>query len=179
MKLITYLSLVIFAFACSSDDDNAPQFNLSINAGGPAYTFQGKEWLADEYVNAGSYTNQIEIENTDNDTLFHTESFDSPDFTYEIPIQGTGPFAIDLHFAEIFHGIKNTNGAGARVFNVDIEDGQESLTDFDIIAKAGGPAIAITESFTGIMVEDGSITIKFTSVQGDAKVSGIEISGNL
>ena len=91
---------------------------------------------------------------------------------------GTGPYLVELHFAEIFHGIMNGNGVGTRVFNVDIEDGQGTLTNYDILAKAGGPAIAIKERFAGIMAADSSLTLIFTAVTGNAKVSGIEISGN-
>ncbi len=179
MKQVVYLFLALSTlFACSSDDAG-PQFRLSINSGGPAYTFQGNEWVVDQYSTSGqSYVNEISIGSTENDALFQSESFDSPDFTYEIPLAGTGPYLVELHFAEIFHGVMNSDGEGARVFNVDIEDGQGSLSNFDIIAKAGGPAIAIKESFSGIMVPDSSLTLIFTTVIGDAKVSGIEISGS-
>jgi len=53
------------------------------------------------------------------------------------------------------------------------------LSNYDIYAKAGGAAIAIKESFSGIMVADSSLTLIFTAVTGDAKISGIEVSGNL
>lgn len=180
MKHIVYLFLALGSlFACSSDDVG-PQFRISINSGGSAYIFQGKEWVADQYSSSNkSYVNEIAIESTDNDTLFHSETFNSPDFTYEIPVAGTGPYMVELHFAEIFHGIMNSEGVGARVFNVDIEDGQGSLSNYDIYAKAGGAAIAIKESFSGIMVADSSLTLIFTAVTGDAKISGIEVSGNL
>ena len=166
-------------FGCGSDDV-APQFRISINSGGPAFIFQGKDWVEDQYSSSDrTYLNEISIESTENDTLFHSESFNSSDFTYEIPLTGTGPYLVELHFAEIFHGIMDGNGAGARVFNVDIEDGQGVLSNYDIFANAGGPAIAIKENFPGIMIEDGSLTLIFTAVTGDAKVSGIEVSGNL
>ena len=68
-------------FACSGDDDAVLPAILSINAGGPAFEFAGNNWVEDEYViDARTYTNEIDIESTENDKLFHTESFDSPDF---------------------------------------------------------------------------------------------------
>lgn len=179
MKRIVYLFFAAsILFACSSDDDG-PQFRLAINSGGPSLMFQGIEWVEDQYVTGNkTFINEVDIESTDNDTLFHTESFNGS-FTYEIPLAGTGPYTVELHFAEIFHGIMNSNGEGARVFNVDIEEGQGTLTSYDIFAKAGGPAIAIKEQFPGIMIEDGSLTVVFSAIQGDAKISGIEISGNM
>lgn len=178
-RIIYFLFAASLVVSCSSDDDPLPVLQ-SINAGGPAFEFDGKQWEADQYVIDGkSYINEIDIESTDNDTLFHTESFNNPDFIYEIPVTGTGPYTIELHFAEIFHGVMNSNGAGARVFNVDIENAQGKLTNYDIFVRAGGSAKAVKESFPGIMVEDGSLTLQFTAVEGDAKVSGIEIRGNM
>jgi hypothetical protein len=64
---------------------------------------------------------------------------------YEIPVAKTGYYRVNLLFAETFHGVENGNGVGARVFDVKVE-GNTRLTNYDIIQKAGGSAIAIIES---------------------------------
>ena len=149
MKRIAYTLFLGLIFACSSDDGPLPVI-LSINAGGPAFEFQGKQWEADQYIVDGkTYLNEINIESTQNDTLFHSESYNSPDFTYEIPLTGNGPFTVDLHFAEIFHGIMNSEGEGARIFNVDIENGQsqQALVRNNIVMNCNNGG-----SSAGIMV---------------------------
>ena len=64
---------------------------------------------------------------------------------------------------------------GSRIFNIDIENGQEQLNNYDIIVAAGGSATAIIESFTGLSVNDGNLTITLTSVVEFPKISGIEV----
>ncbi|MEX0274892.1 MAG: PKD domain-containing protein, partial [Flavobacteriaceae bacterium] len=95
----------------------------------------------------------------------------------EIPVSN-GTFDINLHFAEIYFGVMTggaEGGVGSRVFNVDIEGGQVTLTNYDIIAEAGAAATAIIENFTNITVSDGSLTIVLTGVVDSPKINGIEV----
>lgn len=182
MKNLLYFLLAAgVAVGCSSDDTPTPpptNHFVNINSGGPALTFDGINWEADRNNTATeTFENIVAIEGTENDALYQTEVFDLAGFTYEIPVPSTGPWQVDLHFAEIFHGVENGNGAGSRVFDVDIEGGQAQLTNYDIIAAAGGPATAVIETFTGIDVQDGNLTISFIQQVDAAKVSGVEISG--
>jgi hypothetical protein len=78
-------------------------------------------------------------------------------------------YTVRLHFAEIFWTM-----TGQRVFNVTL-DGQAVLSNFDIVAAAGGPLKAIVSEFTIPVPSNGQIDIGFTTVVDNAKVSGIEI----
>ncbi len=155
-----------------------PAFATRINSGGPAFSFDGLDWAEDEFFTGGTaYSNSIDIENTTNDELYQTERFAGTTLIYEIPVTA-GNYDVNLHFAEIFHGVPGAGadgGEGSRVFNIDIENGQEQLSDYDIIVAAGGAATAVVESFTGIMVDDGFLTITLTAVVDNAKISGIEV----
>ena len=152
---------------------------MRINSGGGALTLNGDDWSADQYHNStASYTKNVAIANTTIDQLYQTERFiRTGTLIYDIPVSGSGPFDVYLHFAEIYFGLPgsgSSGGVGSRIFNVDIE-GQEQLTNYDIVAQAGGSATAIVEGFTGISVSDGNLTITLTSVVENPKISGIEI----
>ncbi|MDQ1255742.1 MAG: hypothetical protein QG656_336, partial [Candidatus Hydrogenedentes bacterium] len=53
-----------------------------------------------------------------------------------------------LYFAE-----PNDAAPGDRVFHASLQ-GNRVLTDFDIVAEAGGPSTAVVNVFTGIAVTD-------------------------
>ncbi|WP_373519925.1 malectin domain-containing carbohydrate-binding protein [Pricia sp.] len=149
-----------------------------INAGGPAYTFGGTNWAADQYSNGGiAFTNNTPIANTDNDQLYQTERYrDNGPLIYEIPV-ANGMHDVNLHFAEIYWGLPGdgaNGGAGSRLFNIDIE-GQARKENYDIFTEAGGAATAIVESFTDISVTDQSLTITLERITDFPKISGIEI----
>jgi len=147
-----------------------------INSGGPAFSFDGVSWAADQYNDGLSYENVVPIENTLNDQLYQTEAYgELSNFSYSIPVPQAGIYAVKLHFAEIFHGVENTSGEGARIFNMEIEGGQAQLTNYDVFQQAGGAATAITTSFSGIQVDDGMLDIEFLASVDNPKVSGIEV----
>lgn len=178
MKKLVCMIAVIGLTGCSSDDEGQT-VSIFLNSGGPSFSFDNIDWEEDRDNDAShQFENEIEIDDTANDLLYQTEVYDQNTFSYKIPVPGVGPWTVKLHFAEIFHGVDNTNGIGARIFDVDIEDGQAQLENYDIIEKAGGPATAIVETFSGIEVQDDSLTITFTTIQNAAKVSGIKISGS-
>lgn len=151
---------------------------IRINAGGPDFGFDGINWSQDQYFNGGDVVdNMIAIANTSNDQLYQTERFSTNTLIYEIPV-AAGDHNVNLHFAEIFYGLPGPGASGdvgSRIFNVDIENGQGILTNYDIIAESGGPATAIVENFTGVTVNDGSLTITLTGVVEFPKISGIEV----
>ncbi len=151
-------------------------FALRINSGGGAYTFGGNEWLADQYFTGGKkYVTGIPIANTSNDQLYQSERYGN--LSYQIPVPEQGNYTVILHFAEIWHGVSNTKGVGARIFNVKIENNQAGLTNYDIIADVGTSAASI-KTFNNINVSDGFVTITLTKVFENAKISGIEVMGN-
>ncbi|WP_299397240.1 putative Ig domain-containing protein [uncultured Gelidibacter sp.] len=174
-----------------TDDEGATAFDevtvsvlgemaaIRINSGGPDFTFNTVDWSQDQYFSGGdSYSNPIEIANTTNDQLYQTERYSSSGtLVYDIPVP-SGTYDLNLHFAEIYFGVPDSGsegGAGSRVFNVSIENGQHQLSNYDIVVAAGGSATAVIENFKNILVEDGSLTITFTSITESPKVSGIEV----
>ncbi len=154
---------------------------LFINSGGPAFTFDNTEWIADDFFSSGiTFEQIIPIANTDNDQLYQSERFKigNNSLIYEIPVQFEGEYNVDLHFAELFFGLPgggSSGGVGSRIFNVDIENGQGQLTNYDIVSAAGGSATAVIEIFKTINVTDGSLTIVLTSVVENPKISGIAV----
>ena len=145
---------------------------LKINAGEGGY----RTWAADNYYSGGvPSTIVVAVANTEDDFVFQTERFGNQ-FTYSLPVPQAGYYRVNLHFAEVYHGIRNSLGVGARTFNVDAE-GQNRLAAFDIFKEAGGAAKAIVKSLDSVYVTDGFATIKFTAIVNEAKVSGIELLG--
>ena len=92
-------------------------------------------------------------------------------FTYTLPgLTAGASHTVRLHFAELYF----TN-ANQRKFNVSI-NGTRVLSDFDVVAAAGGANIAIVKEFTAIANSSGQIVVAFTNGSLDnAKVNGIEI----
>ncbi len=92
-------------------------------------------------------------------------------FTYTIPyLIPARKYTVRLHFNEFVF-----SQPGQRIFNVSI-NGTPVLSDFDIVAQAGGRNKAIVEEFKVTASSDGQITIQFGPARVDlAKVSGIEV----
>ncbi|MEM9142942.1 MAG: malectin domain-containing carbohydrate-binding protein, partial [Bacteroidota bacterium] len=147
---------------------------VRINAGGNQLNTSYGLFEDDQYDAGGNpFTAAMAIEGTSDDILYHSERYGQT-FRYEIPILVSGEYDIRLHFAEIFWGVDgNSGGPGSRVFNVSIE-GEEVLSNFDILAETN-PATALIKEFDDVFISDGVANIEFTSVTGDAKVSGVEI----
>lgn len=147
-----------------------PAFNLLINSGGSSVTFGQELWSADKNFSGGTaYSSTKAIAGTTNDAIYQTERYGN--MSYNIPVPA-GKYTVKLHFAEVFH-----SAANKRKFNVNVENGQASLSGYDIFVKAGAAATAVVETFNNINVTDGTLNISFTSVIDNAKVSAIEISG--
>lgn len=144
-----------------------------INAGGGTVAYNGVTWQGDQFARGGTtYSNATAIAGTDNDKIYQTERYG--DYTYEIPLP-QGNYDVKLHFAEVFFGVKRAGGVGSRVFNVDIEGGQGSLTNYDIFKSAGGSAKAVVENVSNVNVSDGFLSIVLSSIKENAKISAIEI----
>lgn len=150
-----------------------------VNANGQAYTDgNGENWEADNYfVGGDEYANVGQaIGNTTDDELYEEERYG--DFSYDFPV-ANGNYTVELHFAEIYFGLPgggSGGGVGSRVFNVNIEGGAEELTNYDIVADVG-PGNAVIKTFPAT-VTDGTLTIVFSTVTNNAKVSAIAILGN-
>jgi hypothetical protein len=80
-----------------------------------------------------------------------------------------GSYSVTLKFAELYFSTP-----GRRQFNVSI-NGSPVLTNFDIVAQAGGPLKAIDQSFP-VSVTNGQIAIQFTPGLGDQpQVNAIQV----
>ena len=146
---------------------------VRINTGGAKYILNGQVWNEDKYFTndvlsnpSQTYATKDNIANTSLQDVYKTERYGNA-FTYNIPILN-GDYTVKLHFAEIYWTV-----AGARVMNIDVENGQGKLSNFDIFAKAGKNT-AYIQSFP-VQVKDSALTIHFSTVADQAKISGIEI----
>jgi hypothetical protein len=145
--------------------------SVAIDAGGGAVgTFSGDTaFSGGSTYSTGAAINTSGVSNPAPQAAYQTERYGN--FTYTIPnLTPGGSYSVRLDFAEIYW-----NAAGKRLFNVSI-NGQQVLTNFDIFATAGGMDKAIAEQFTAKADASGRITIVFTTVRDNAKVSGIEIT---
>jgi hypothetical protein len=92
-------------------------------------------------------------------------------FTYTVPgLTAGAQYTVRLHFAETYW-----TAAGSRTFNV-IVNGQQVLTNFDILATAGAANKAVAEQFTATADGTGKVTIQFATTKDNAQVNGVEIS---
>jgi fibronectin type 3 domain-containing protein len=163
---------------------------IRINTGGPAQSVGGVAWSActsltacNGYVTGGFAFAQSPVPTITgmvapaNQAVYQTEwtggltngvPVGGVAFTFGVPVTN-GTYLVRLHFAEL-----NKNGAGLRVFDVNIEGGPNELTGFDIWQQAAGINNAIAREFT-TTVTDGNLTIQFIRQVENAKISGIEI----
>lgn len=111
-----------------------------------------------------------EIAKTDDDILFHTESWGYwRNLEYVFTNLSKGKARITLRFAEVT--LKNP---GDRIMNVAI-NGDTVLKDFDIVATVGGPNIAMDTVFT-VDTPDGAVKITVPKLTVNyAKFSAIKI----
>ena len=148
----------------------SPPPSLQINSGGGATG----TWVADEDFSGGATaatTHAISTTGVTNpapQAVYQTNRYGN--LTYTIAGLTAGhAYTIRLHFAEEYW-----TTAGSRIFNVLI-DGTQVLTNFDILATAGGEYKAVVEQFTETAPSNGTFTIQFVTVKDNAQVNGIEI----
>jgi hypothetical protein len=144
---------------------------VDISAGGPA----AAPFVADEDFNGGATaatTTAITttgVANPAPQSVYQHNRYGN--FTYTIPgLTAGASYTVRLDFAEEYW-----TTAGSRTFNVLI-NGSQVLTNFDIVATAGGEFKAVAESFTATASSAGAVTIQFVNVKDNAQVNGIEIT---
>ncbi len=167
-----FLSTVAFVLFIAFLMTSAHAAVVAVNAGGAAYTASdGTSYLADVHFTGGStYTATQDIVNTGDDPLYQTQRYGfGSEFSYSIPIDD-GIYDITLHFAELYY-----DNAGDQIFDVDIEHGEYSLQDIDILNEADGKFRAHTVTIPSVGVEDGELNITFYGAH-DASVCAIEVN---
>ncbi len=156
-----------------------PSWGARINAGGNPYLdHDGGRWTGDQPYASGSFgwiggTNFDSanyIANTVEPRLYQTERYGT-NFTYQFDAPN-GTYEITLLDADTYDTTPR-----ARLFNVYI-GGQLVLTNFDIVATAGGANIATTVVLTNA-VTTGHLAIQFVGTTGtndpNARISAIAV----
>ena len=141
---------------------------LFVNAGGNAYTDTlGNNWSADTGFQGGQAASTPNaIAGTPDQTLYQSERWGASTYTFNVP---AGNYSVILKFAEIYF-----TSTGSRLFNVVI-NGNQVMTNFDIVAAAGGAFKAIDKTFP-VTVTGSAITIQFVTGSADfPKISAIEV----
>jgi hypothetical protein len=141
-----------------------------INSGGGT----ASPFSADNFFSGGSVYSVTQAVSTSGVTnaapMAVYQSLRYENFAYSLPSLTPGAtYTVRLHFAEVYF-----TTAGERVFNVAI-NGTNVLSNFDIVAAAGGPNRAVVRDFTAVADSSGKINITFSSVVDNAQVNGIEI----
>ncbi len=150
----------------------------AINAGGPAIS----GWTADAgFVLGGAYSNtsrQVSLVNLPQDdapAAVYQDAREGDHFSYIFgALQANTVYAVTLHFAELYFSAPNQ-----RQFNVAV-NGMPELTNFDIVAAAGGPFRATTMTFYVAADSTGRLKIDFTRGAYDQPaVSAVESATRL
>jgi hypothetical protein len=157
--------------ATASFVKDASAAEYAINAGGGA----AAPFWADSYFDTGG-TNSVSstidthlVTSPAPQAVYQSERW-GPAFEYRFTgLKPGATYGVRLHFAELTWTL-----AGQRVFNVAI-NGTPVLTNFDIVARAGGGLIGIAPRFNATAAGDGTIRVRFTASVDYASVSGIEI----
>ena len=137
----------------------------------------GKTWTADTSFTGGTAVHSFTrvIWRTQDGDIYRNSR--QGDFTYDIPLK-PGTYELRLHFAETYYGPEDIGGGGegSRVISV-TANGKPILSNFDVIADAGGSRTADVKVFTDISpANDGKLHLNFSSVQGGrGMLSAIEI----
>lgn len=144
---------------------------VMIDAGGAA----SGTWAADtDYSGGGTYSVSSAISTTGVTNPAPQAVYQSArqgTFTYTVPgLTAGASYTVNLHFAELYF-----TTTGTRQFNVAI-NGTNVLTNFDIVAAAGGGDKAVVKSFTATANATGQIVIAFTNGAADQPMfNGLDI----
>ncbi|HET6323495.1 MAG TPA: malectin domain-containing carbohydrate-binding protein [Planctomycetaceae bacterium] len=93
-----------------------------------------------------------------------------PGFGYTLSgLTAGASYTVRLHFASLFN-----IGVGTQAFNVSI-NGSQVLTNFDVLAAAGGLNKATVQQFTAVANANGQILLNFASTKYEAQINGIEV----
>ncbi|MDJ1498093.1 malectin domain-containing carbohydrate-binding protein [Cytophagaceae bacterium DM2B3-1] len=146
-------------------------FRMDCGAGRTVIT-GGYTFAPDQYFTGSStpryFPNSGDIAGTTNDIVYQTiRSGDS--FSYHIPITN-GSYQVTLNFAEVYFTEHNR-----RSFSVNIESGVPEMIQFDAVTAAGGANRAVSRYFP-VTVNDGILSIVFTSWISKAMISAIQIT---
>ena len=143
-------------------------FSLRIHAGAGQYVdAQGNTWNPDSgYTGGSQWSTTNTLANTNAAALYQSVRWGNFGYQFTVP---NGNYTVNLKFAEV-----SLHSIGQRIFSVAI-NGAAVLQNFDVVASAGGPLVALDKAFP-VTVTNGAIQIGF--YQGAANfpmVNAIEI----
>ncbi|MEQ8210291.1 MAG: malectin domain-containing carbohydrate-binding protein [Lacipirellulaceae bacterium] len=150
----------------------------AVNAGGPAI---GMFAASNSFTGGTNFTSSTPVDvsgvvDPAPAAVYQTERTGSngSDFTYlQSGLIPGNSYDIRLHFAEIFW-----SASGQRSFDVEI-NGTKVIDDYDVFVEAGGEDKAVIEEFTATATAGGQITMEFLTEVNNAKVSAIEVIGEV
>lgn len=155
--------------AITMENSKPLQFPLKVNIGGKAVGdfLPDQEWS--EKVEYGflsgevkSYAADLQIINTNDDSVYQSERSDFPTYRVRVP---NGTYKVTMMFAENYFV-----AAGSRVFDVLVEN-QMAENNLDIFAKVGvNSAYTITVT---TQVTDGILDLYFQSEIGSNVINGL------
>lgn len=111
---------------------------------------------------------KVPIRNTDNPTLYETESFGDLFYEFKVP---NGSYRVVLHFAD---AIPKWWLKVPREFDVTLQH-KRVLTGFKPLEEAGGLGIPVVKEFKGVVVTDGVLKLSLTPFVDYPGIRGIEI----
>ncbi|BCL80088.1 family 16 glycosylhydrolase [Ktedonobacteria bacterium brp13] len=147
-----------------------PGGGVQINAGGSAVAPFGADtdFSGGTAVSTANTITTSGVSNPAPQAVYQSNRYGT--FSYAVPgLTAGASYTVRLHFAETYW-----TAAGQRIFNVGI-NGQQVLSNFDIVASAGAANKATVQQFTATADSSGKITIQFTSVKDNAQINGIEV----
>src|SRR5258706_2742666 len=139
--LVTATSVADPTQASSATVSLVPPFSpILVHSGGAAYTDTlAQVWSADAgFIGGNTASTTSNIANTPDPKLYQTERYGN--FTYQFTVPNGG-YNVTLKFAQFYF-----TSAGRRIFNFAI-NGTPVLTNFDIIAAAGGGVAPLVKTF--------------------------------
>ncbi|MBT9189056.1 PKD domain-containing protein [Zobellia russellii] len=154
-------------------------FTLRINTGGSQSTFNGEEFIEDQYFNTGS---TLDRPQTGLSQPYSSIRFSrSQTMNYDLPVPN-GAYTVRLHFAEIWFGATGggVGAAGNRVFDVRLEN-ELAEDNLDVFAEVGAESPLVKTHVA--YVNDGILDIDFSALATDGGsrhpiINAIEVIGS-
>lgn len=148
---------------------DAPDIHIKVNCGSNTFAVSG--WDSDDdYLTGGedhtwsSAVSTSGVANAAPDDVYKSVIHRDHSYSFDVP---NGDYIIRLHLSDEY---------GNRTMNYAAE-GIDLLTDFDVIAEAGGASIALVKDLP-VSVSDGNgLQLSCTGGEGDVFENGLEIIG--
>ncbi|UJH68657.1 PKD domain-containing protein [Allomuricauda sp. SCSIO 65647] len=175
--------IVLFGFLFGYQLSAQSGYEKRINCGGPATTYLGNTYDADDSETNSPYSNGEKIGTfpaVNLPSLYQTIRFTkntNRELFYDITVPNAGTYDVVLQFAEPFWGVSSGgSGDGVRVFDVFVE-GTQLANDLDVVQLVGPHAVhtinhQVTMSSGDLVI---SIEIDAEPDKNDPIINAIEV----